>query len=75
MQGFFFGHYPQRIKRAERAILDFTPNPLWGLKFNKTIDTVRTDKDFMWSVNLASSYSENLSENPGEFIKILDLIL
>lgn len=32
-----------------------------------------TDKDFMWSFNLASRYSKHLSENPGEFIKILNL--
>jgi hypothetical protein len=32
-----------------------------------------TDKDFMWSFNLASAYSKHLSENPGEFIKILNL--
>jgi hypothetical protein len=30
-----------------------------------------TDKDSMWSFNLASAYSKHLSENPGEFIKIL----
>ena len=30
-----------------------------------------TDKDFMWSFNLASGYSKHLSENPAEFIKIL----
>jgi hypothetical protein len=30
-----------------------------------------TDKDFMWSFNLAAAYSEHLSENPGEFIEIL----
>jgi hypothetical protein len=30
-----------------------------------------TDKDFMWSFNLASAYSKYLSENPGAFIKIL----
>jgi N-acetyl-beta-hexosaminidase len=30
-----------------------------------------TDKDFMWSFNLASVYSKHLSENPGEFMKIL----
>ena len=31
-----------------------------------------TDKDFMWSFNLASAYSKHLSENPGEFIKIIN---
>lgn len=30
-----------------------------------------TDKDFMWSFNLASAYSEYLSENPDEFVKLL----
>jgi hypothetical protein len=30
-----------------------------------------TDKDFMWSFNLASNYSKYLSENPDEFMKIL----
>jgi len=30
-----------------------------------------TDKDYMWSFYLASSYSKHLSENPSEFIKIL----
>ena len=30
-----------------------------------------TDKDFMWSFNLASGYSKYLSENPVEFVKIL----
>lgn len=32
------------------------------------------DKDFMWSFNLASVYSNYLSENPGEFMKILQEI-
>ncbi len=31
-----------------------------------------TDKDYMWSFGLASSYSKHLSENPSEFIKILN---
>lgn len=30
-----------------------------------------TDRDFMWSFNLASAYSKYLKENPGEFLKIL----
>jgi hypothetical protein len=30
-----------------------------------------TDKDFMWSFNLASGYSKHLSENPDEFMRIL----
>ncbi len=30
-----------------------------------------TDKDFMWSFNLASAYSKHLNENQDEFIKIL----
>ncbi len=30
-----------------------------------------TDKDFMWSFNLASAYSKHLDENRNEFMKIL----
>ena len=30
-----------------------------------------TDKEFMWSFNLAAAYSKHLSENPDEFMKLL----
>lgn len=60
--------YLKKVAGEDQQMLS-TINLAWS-KGRRTKPST-TDKDFMWSFNLASAYSKYLSENPAEFIKVL----
>jgi hypothetical protein len=60
--------YLKKVAGEDQSMLSRI-NSAWSIGRRSSPST--TDKDFMWSFNLACAYSKHLSENPGEFIKIL----
>lgn len=60
--------YLKKVAGEDQQMLSII-NLAWSI--GRRTKPSATDKDFMWSFNLASAYSKHLSENPGEFLKIL----
>jgi Glycosyl hydrolase family 20, catalytic domain len=60
--------YLKKVAREDQQMLSRI-NVAWST--GRRSKPSATDKDFMWSFNLASAYSKHLSETPGEFMKIL----
>jgi hypothetical protein len=60
--------YLKKVANEDQLMLSGI-NTAWTI--GRRTNPGTTDKDFMWSFNLASGYSKHLSENPGEFMKIL----
>jgi len=60
--------YLKKVASEDQQMLSGI-NPAWSI--GRRTKPSSTEKDFMWSFNLASAYSKHLSENPGEFMKVL----
>ena len=61
--------YLKKVSNEDQQMLSRI-NLAWSI--GRRTKPSKTDKDFMWSFNLASAYSKHLSENPDEFMKLLD---
>lgn len=60
--------YLKKVASEDQQLL-LKINSAWS--FGRRCKPSTTDKDFMWSFNLAAKYSKYLSENPAVFMKIL----
>jgi hypothetical protein len=60
--------YLKKVASEDQQMLSKI-NLAWSV--GRRIKPSMTDKDFMWSFNLAARFSKNLNENPQDFIKIL----
>ena len=63
--------YLKKVASADQQMLSKIDSA-WSI--GRRCKPSTTDKDFMWSFKLASKYSKQLSENPDEFVKILNNI-